>query len=213
MLADMVGKADFPCMMAQAVFGHGHAHAIAAGSLENIDAENITLTLAGFDKALQEIQRAGRGYHSIVLEFTDSAIHCEHQFEAAMWRYLQVLHTHDARSYSWDERVSSNPQDANFSFSLRGKAFYIIGMHPASSRKARRAPYPTLVFNLHEQFEALRIKGTYHKVRDKIRLRDEAYSGSINPVLQDFGATSEARQYSGRNVPSKEWQCPFKTNH
>jgi FPC/CPF motif-containing protein YcgG len=50
--------------------------------------------------------------------------------------------------------------------------------------------------------------GVYHKVRNKIRERDIALQGNINPVLEDFGERSEARQYSGRQVESN-WKCPF----
>jgi hypothetical protein len=119
---------------------------------------------------------------------------------------LQFIH--DSDTEPWDSRVSNNPENSNFSFSIGGRAFYVVGMHPKSSRMARRAPYPTLVFNLHWQFEKLREMGAYHKVRDKIRERDTDLQGSINPVLEDFGESSEARQYSGRKVESA-WKCPF----
>ena len=104
--------------------------------------------------------------------------------------------------------MSDDPKDENFSFSIAGKAFYVVGLHPNSSRKARQSPYTTLTFNLHWQFEKLREMGTYQKVRDRIRDRDVALQGSINPMLEDFGNNSEAKQYSGRKV-DKEWKCPF----
>ena len=68
--------------------------------------------------------------------------------------FLQKLHNHD--DSQWEPNVSEDPNDSNFSFSIKGKAFYIVGMHPESSRMARRAPYCTVVFNLHWQFEKLR---------------------------------------------------------
>ena len=91
---------------------------------------------------------------------------------------------------------------------LQGKAFYIVGMHPESSRIARRSPYPSIAFNLHHQFEKLRHMGVYPNVRDKIRERDKNLQGSINPTLQDFGERSEARQYSGK-ATKEDWTCPF----
>ena len=51
--------------------------------------------------------------------------------------------------------------------------------------------------------------GTYKRVRNTIRKRDKKLQGNINPMLEDFGATSEAKQYSGRKV-SEKWECPFK---
>jgi FPC/CPF motif-containing protein YcgG len=91
---------------------------------------------------------------------------------------------------------------------LIGKAFYVVGMHPNSSRIARQSPFPTIVFNLHWQFEKLRQMGSYETVRDRIRERDEELQGSMNPMLSDFGKGSEAKQYSGKKVDDN-WKCPF----
>lgn len=77
---------------------------------------------------------------------------------------------------SWDHQVESNPAHKEFSFSLLGKSFYIVGMHPKSSRLARQIPYPALVFNLHWQFEKLREMGTYSYIRNKIRKRESRTS-------------------------------------
>jgi FPC/CPF motif-containing protein YcgG len=74
---------------------------------------------------------------------------------------------------------------------------------------ARRFPNPTLVFNLHDQFERLREEGRYEKMREKILTRDKEIAGDINPMLARHGEASEARQYSGRQV-GPEWKCPFK---
>ena len=54
--------------------------------------------------------------------------------------------------------------------------------------------------------------GSYEVVRDRIRERDKALQGEINPMLRDFGVTSEAKQYSGREV-DKSWKCPFHQAH
>lgn len=81
-------------------------------------------------------------------------------------------------------------------------------MHDLASRKARQFPYAALVFNPHEQFERLRERGKFEMFRNNIRARDVAFQGSINPVLNNFGSSSEARQYSGRAVED-DWRCPF----
>jgi FPC/CPF motif-containing protein YcgG len=112
--------------------------------------------------------------------------------------------------------VSSDPNDPEFSFSFAGRAFYVIGIHPRSSRIARTFPWPALVFNPHEQFERLRTDGKWKKMQKAIRARELVLQGSINPMLTDFGEESEARQYSGRAV-SSDWtppassggKCPF----
>ena len=85
----------------------------------------------------------------------------------------------------------------------------MVGLHPNASRPARRFPRPTLVFNLHDQFERLRAEGRYEKMRDKIIERDVALAGEPNPMLARHGEASEARQYSGRAVDDA-WACPFR---
>jgi FPC/CPF motif-containing protein YcgG len=70
-------------------------------------------------------------------------------------------------------------------------------------------PRPTLVFNLHDQFERLRLEGSYESMREKIIRRDVALAGGINPMLARFGEVSGARQYSGRLVDD-DWRCPFR---
>lgn len=145
-------------------------------------------------------------FQTLIAVFPDTEVATEIEFENLLWRQLQFVH--DIDPVEWDHRVSKDPENNNFSFSIGGRAFYVIGMHPKSSRMARQAPYTTLIFNLHWQFEKLREMGAYHKVRDKIRERDTALQGNINPVLADFGDSSEARQYSGRKVEEK-WKCPF----
>jgi FPC/CPF motif-containing protein YcgG len=133
----------------------------------------------------------------------------EEAFERALWARLQALHELDRRRYEWSGESSCDPRASDFSFSLGGRAFYLVGMHPRSSRKARRLPTPALVLNLHAQFETLRAQGVYETMRRLIRRRDLAFSGSVNPMLADFGQASEAAQYSGRLVPP-DWVCPFQ---
>jgi FPC/CPF motif-containing protein YcgG len=48
-------------------------------------------------------------------------------------------------------------------------------------------------------------------MRDRIRTRDEALQGSINPMVTDHGLASEARQYAGRAV-GEGWHAPFRAS-
>lgn len=66
-----------------------------------------------------------------------------------------------------------------------------------------------MVFNPHAQFEQLREKGIYSKLRASIIERDIALSGGANPMLMEHGLASEARQYSGRLV-TDDWVCPLR---
>lgn len=198
---------EHPCIMAQTVF-----------SQENVIINEYTAlgNSATNEKLLKDLEKYIAGYdfstndfQSFIAVFPDAEIENEDEFELVLWKQLADLHRIDSRA--WDNNVSSDPKDDNFSFSLAGRAFYIVGMHPKSSRKARRSPYPCIVFNLHNQFEKLREMGVYHNVRDKIRERDIELQGSMNPMLEDFGKSSEAKQYSGK-ATGKDWVCPFMNN-
>jgi len=133
----------------------------------------------------------------------------ELEFERNLWSQLQSLHDLDrAKGYQWNGEVSHDPERCDFSFSVGGRAFFVVGMHPHASRQARRSPVPCLVFNFHDQFEAMKASGKYQSMQEAIRQRDIALQGFINPVLARFGEASEARQYSGRAVEAN-WKCPF----
>lgn len=195
---------DHPCLMAQSVFKMGEVELHTYEKLG--DKVTTTLILEDLGNYIKDYNFKDNNFQTFIASFPNEAYPSEGFFEQALWEQLQLLHNQDTES--WDKTVSNNPEDKNFSFSILGKAFYIVGMHPESSRYARRSPYPTIIFNLHWQFEKLRDMKAYENVRDKIRERDKALQGHINPVLEDFGKSSEALQYSGRNV-DKEWKCPF----
>ena len=199
----ILGK-DHPCLMAQTVFSmdkvdfHEYDN---FGSRETAKAilEDIKKYIAAYDFESND-------FLTFLVGFKGKQDYTEEEFEQVLWQQLQYLHEED--NAAWDREVSPDPENKNFSFSLGGRAFYIVGMHPNSSRKARQAPYPAIAFNLHWQFEKLREMNTYHTVRNKIRERDIELQGNINPMLEDFGERSEARQYSGRKV-GEDWKCPF----
>jgi len=145
---------------------------------------------------------------TFIAMFRGPAIQSEQHFEDLLWNQLQAMHSLDANFFAWDKSVDSDPTSHRFSFSIGGRAMYVIGMHPKASRLARTRPYPTMVFNLHEQFDRLRARGKFETMKQTIRARETAFQGSTNPMLTSFGENSEARQYSGRAVPA-DWTCPF----
>lgn len=195
---------NHPCVMANTVFSMNQYEIKTYETLGS--KTTASLLLEDIQKYIQNYDFESKSFESLIAVFPEMEIETEVEFENLLWRQLQFINEKD--ECAWDKNVSDNPEDSNFSFSINGHAFYIVGMHPKSSRMARKAPYPTIVFNLHSQFEKLREMGAYQKVRDKIRERDIALQGNINPVLEDFGESSEAKQYSGRNV-GKTWKCPF----
>ena len=151
-------------------------------------------------------------YYSAAVIFKGPRFISDEEFDISMWQRLQSLSDFDSINYEYDHRVDHDPASSNFSFSLKEESLFIIGLHPASSRLLRQFSYPALVFNPHFQFEQLRQSGKYEKMQRVIRNRDIAFSGSINPMLKDFGDASEVYQYSGREY-DETWQCPLKINH
>lgn len=149
----------------------------------------------------------GHTLRAFVAVFPDDPPKTEIEFEHRLWTQLRTLHAADVDT-QWDAAVSDDPADPAFSFSFAGHAFFVIGLHPNSSRLARRFEYPTLVFNPHAQLERLRTTGNFGRMRTLIRERDKALQGSVNPNVADFGTISEARQYSGR-ATEPDWRCPF----
>jgi len=134
----------------------------------------------------------------------------ELSFERALWGQLGRLHDFDRAHHGWDPAVSADPSDDTFSYSFAATAFFVVGFHRGSTRSARRFAWPALIFNGHDQFDALRRNGGFERLQDKIRKRELKLDGSLNANLAAFGERSEARQYAGRPVPD-EWKCPFQT--
>ena len=200
-----IGRADFPCVGAKSALAHDGIETFEAGDLR--DAAHDAALLAQLQDFAARTA-ADALFVSFVALFPRTPRLEEAAFEAALWQRLQALHELDARHFAWDESVSSDPRSPQFSMSLGGRAFYVIGVHPGASRRARRFACAALVFNLHSQFETLREDGRYDKMRAAIAERDLAYSGSSNPMLAGHGEASEARQYSGRQVGA-QWRCPF----
>ena len=168
--------------------------------------EALARDLAAFARQADDLDAA---FATFVAVFERPQDTDEESFERALWAQLQRLHEADAAP--WDPAVSSDPEDPHFSFSFAGTAFFIVGLHPGSSRLTRKFPWPALVFNPHVQFERLREAGKYARMQEVIRSKEVALQGDINPVLEEFGSDSEARQYSGRPVEA-DWHPPFQVH-
>lgn len=194
---------DHPCVMAQSVVTDNTIETIV---LESNSFKEIKKLYAFIEKNALEKNPDSNVFTSLIAVFPKMEITEMEEFEIFLWDVLYKLNTMD--SYDWDPSVSEKLNDNNYSFSIAGTAFYIVGMFPQSQRKARRMPYVSLVFNLHSQFEKLREMGAFDQVKKRIRSRDRKLQGSINPMLKDFGTASEAMQYSGMIVDD-QWKCPF----
>lgn len=176
----------------------------------DLGTEEATLQLHRDLVAYSSERRSMPGsFRSFIAVFGGPYVPDEESFEQALWSQLQQLHEIDVLTYDWDSTTSSDPDSADYSYSVAGTSFFVVGMHPASSRLGRKFICPTLVFNAHDQFEELREQGTFDRLSSSIRARDLALHGNVNPNLAIHGSASEARQYSGREI-GVEWKCPFR---
>ncbi len=205
-----VQQAEFPCVGAKASLSQDALRIATLGPLGARENDALLLEhLSVFALNLQDADMDAPTLHSFAAVYSGPDDTDEARFEALLWSQLQRLHTLDLRwGRRWAPDVSTDPDSPQFSLSLAGHPFFVIGLHPGASRIARRFSSPVLVFNSHRQFERLREDGRYARMQAATRARDTALQGSINPNLADFGTAAETRQYSGRKV-DREWRCPF----
>jgi uncharacterized protein len=207
-LRQLINQSQFPCV--------GAKSAIAKGTLDVMIGRDIRSNwddrciYEGIHRIVQAYRKDQALFMSFAVIFEGPVDLDEKAFEGFLWARAESLTNKD----TWlgavqDARVNSDPEDPHFSLSFAGEAFFIVGLHPAASRPARRFARPVLVFNLHDQFEQLREQGRYERMRTKIIERDVALAGTPNPMLARHGTISEARQYSGRNIVESGWVCPF----
>lgn len=197
---------EFPCVGAKSALRRGQLEQVVMGDLRcGSHDPDILDALVDFGRRHER----NSVFVSCAVVFPDTPLLDETGFEIALWDRLASLHRLDTNQHAWDPAVSSDPAAANFSMSLGGRAFYVVGMHPGASRQARRFKTAALVFNPHTQFETLRADGRYEPLRETVAARDLALSGSRNPMLAAHGTVSAAHQYSGR-VVAPDWVCPFQ---
>jgi len=205
-----INNTHFACIAARAASALNQIQCLVAGDMTS--SENDAHILQFIYRFVNDYRASNELFHSVAIIFTAPEIDDEVTFDNLLWKRLQRLSDLDAVNYRYDERVSSDPSSPRFSFSLKEEAFFVIGLHPKSSRLMRQFEYPALVFNPHQQFQMLRQNNHYESMKKTVRKRDLKLSGSINPMLDDYGSSSEARQYSGREY-SNGWKCPLHIKH
>jgi FPC/CPF motif-containing protein YcgG len=202
-----IAAANFPCVGAKAALNRDGIRFVVARDFRS-GWDDLRI-LPGLLDLAKSYRRDPVPFQSLVVLFETGAPSGEQAFEHQLWARLQSLSDKD----QWlgqpaDPRVAHDPDDPHFAMSFGGEAFFVVGLHPRSSRPARRFEVPAMVFNLHDQFERLRAAGRYETMRGSILDRDFKLAGSANPMLAEHGRISAARQYSGRAV-SEAWQCPY----
>lgn len=206
-LGRFIADPGFPCVGAKSAMGRGNLQVLVCRSISSSWNDLV------ISRRLQEFAAAYVRdpimFQSLAIIFEGPRTLSERQFEKCLWERVQSLSDKDRwEGQRYDRSVSPDPANPHFGLSFGGQAFFIVGLHPHASRRARRFVAPTLIFNLHDQFERLRAENRYEKLRATILDRDKAVQGNINPMLSRHGEASEARQYSGR-VVDESWKCPF----
>lgn len=112
----------------------------------------------------------------------------------------------------WVDNYSDNPTDPNFGFSVGERAFFIVGLNPNSSRKARQFMTPTITFNSLDQFTNLRQLKMFTNFSQVIRNTDLRQNKSINPNLIQTEHNSDAFEYSGKLIESN-WKPDFTSKN
>lgn len=207
---DFIMNEFYPCVAARAAMSRQQIACLVADHLAcDHQDEHILGFLYGFGA---DFRKSLTDFHSAAIIFKGPEHVDEVTFDSLLWQRLQSLSNLDEKKFRYDQRVNSDPSAPDFSFSLGEEAFFVIGMHPGNPRPARRFKYPAIVFNPHIQFEEMRKANRYEKLKKIVRRRDLQYSGSINPMLTDFGQRSEVYQYSG-NKYDDDWKCPLHITH
>lgn len=201
---------SFSCIAAKAALARDQLKCMVASHMAcPADDYAILQFLYSF---IDNYRASGELYHSVAIIFKQPSVINEGMFEDLLWQRLQSISDIDAQKYGYDKRVNMDPSSPDFSFSLKEEAFFIIGLHPGNSRVTRQFKYPAIVFNPHLQFEQLREKAKFDNLKYAVRKRDVALSGSVNPMLQDYGEASEVYQYSGKKY-DEQWKCPLNIKH
>src|SRR6186997_3253532 len=170
---------SFPCVGAKAARARQQISCIVVDNMESRLEDNRMLQF--MYEFIDAFRSSPNLFHSATIIFSAPVIEDEGLYDALFWNTLQALSNLDANYYPYDTRVHQDPASHHFSFSLKSEALYVIGLNPKSSRMARQFAYPAMVFNPHSQFEKLREEDRYQHLKDVIRKRDIAFSGSVNP--------------------------------
>lgn len=202
----LIGQKNYPCVAALKSFHLGdYQIKTYRGMGQQSQRPQLRKDLLSY---LQKYLETKSTYFTFWAVFEDSQFANEQEFEDHLWKELSSLTSEETKLADQDPRFSSNPGDKGFCFSLGGKAFFVVGLHPQSSRISRQFPWPALVFNVYEQFDQLMQKNLYQPMIAQNRKRDMQFQGNVNPMVEEHGDNWESIQFSGKKNPLS-WKCPF----
>ena len=204
-IGSLLSDRNYPCIAAIRSFAHGD---FVVGSYPGFGSGRSSQDIAQDLKYFLKKQASSQSsYFTYFAQFKGGDDLTESEFENALWHELSCIAS--LSGASWDPTFSDNPEDKNFCFSFEGKAFFVVGLHPNASRKARKFRQPLLIFNLYDQFKQLMIEGKYDAMVKVNREKDRKFQGSVNPMAEKYAESWESIQFSGSENPSN-WKCPFQ---
>ncbi|MFE1776737.1 guanitoxin biosynthesis heme-dependent pre-guanitoxin N-hydroxylase GntA [Streptomyces sp. NPDC059008] len=201
---------EFSCLGARAALKRGtitHRHYRRMG--EPASARDNHRDLVAYVEEVRP-QLSDQSFRTFVATFDEPGTVDELVYEGLIWQHLQLMHDIDSRTYGLDAGASSDPDRANFGFHTGGHAFFVVGMHPGSSRASRRFSASAIAFNSLAQFMLLGEK--FYSMQDAIRRREERRNGSVNPSFTVYEYAQPARHFSGRFTEA-DWKCPYVARH
>ena len=205
-IAALVGQKFYPCVAAvQSVAKKDYVVHEAREFGTGVDRDGIRKAICDY---LRSWMKTRSTTYTLWLTYPNDQVTTEDEFEQRMWSQLSNFTSLEEREQDWAPGWSQDPKDPNFTLCIGGQAFFVVGLHPLSSRPARRFPYPAIVLNAFEQFEDLTRQGAYEAMVEKNRQREIRFSGDLNPMVEEHGDKWESIQFSGK-TNSSDWKCPF----
>ncbi|MFB9906727.1 guanitoxin biosynthesis heme-dependent pre-guanitoxin N-hydroxylase GntA [Allokutzneria oryzae] len=209
-LEEFISSKNFSCLGARAAVKRGsitHGHYRRLGdeqsALENH--RDLLRYAIGLDQKLSD-----KSFMTFVATFDEPGLVDEDEYERLIWKHLQIMHDIDSEDHGLDPGSSSDPNEPNFGFHTGGHAFFVVGMHPGSSRATRRFSKAAMAFNSNKQFMMLGEK--FFSMQDRIRKTELTNNGSVNPSFVTYEYQQPARHFSGR-FTAADWECPYTSRH
>lgn len=199
---DHVLQSGYPCPIAQAVARHGGLSMHRFSSMRT-DAAAVHEAVGTWLSAPHEFR-----FRSFVAVFPDEKSESIDEFHDDLWTCLSGMRACEPVDRPVPPGTSDDVASPDFTFTIHGTPFFVVGLSPHSPRKARRTRVSGFALNPHQQFEDLRASNSLEAVKHASRARDMQFQGSINPMLSDHGERSAALQYSSMPVTSPS-QCPY----
>ncbi|CAF1542241.1 unnamed protein product [Didymodactylos carnosus] len=199
---DYIFCKNFPCINGRIAFKR---NSYGIGVYEKLACKTATNQLwkdiLNFINKQSDLWKQGHMFTTYVACFKTPIFLTESMFEDLLWKQLQMLHEIDVNNgFEWDKDYANDPMDVDFGFSLGRRSFFIVGLHPNSSRKARQFIMPVIVFNSHHQFRNLKETNMFTKMQTTVRNYDLNHNGSINPNVLTNSTDSVAFEYSGKKI-------------